>query len=146
MGASYLFRPILVSCLAAILAAITSPASAVQFFVGYGNLPYDPLCAEPCFRSFTSYMLACPDRIDSSHGSDMSMMSTSTPSCYAASTPFLTSVAWCMSSKCAEYAVAASKLKFSWKQTVTGDRAVASCWRSSCLLGAGFMSCCGTRV
>ncbi|KAK3379111.1 ferric reductase-like transmembrane component [Lasiosphaeria ovina] len=134
MGASYLSRPTLVSCLAVILAAITSPASAVQFLVGYGNLPYDPLCAESCLRSFTSYMLACPDTLDSGHGSDMSMMSTSAPSCYAASTPFLTSVAWCMSSRCAEHAVAASKLELYWEQTVTGDKAVAPKWSFSTAL------------
>ncbi len=61
--------------------------------------------------------------------SDMMMMTTS-PQCYAGSTPF-TSVAWCMSTKCAEFGTATSALKAFWEQQVTSDKTVVPKWTYS---------------
>ncbi|KAH0491920.1 hypothetical protein TgHK011_003322 [Trichoderma gracile] len=96
---------------------------AFALLEGFGRTSYDPLCAESCLRSFTSLMLPCTDM---EHG--MGMMSTP-PSCRAESTPFLTSVAWCMSDKCV--GVPASKLEAYWEDWVTGDKGVQPKWTFS---------------
>ncbi|KAL7806811.1 ferric reductase-like transmembrane component [Trichoderma aethiopicum] len=94
---------------------------AVALLEGFGRTSYDPLCAESCLRSFTSLMLPCT----SMEEGDMGMMTTP-PSCRAESTPFLTSVAWCMSDKCV--GVPASKLEAYWEDWVTGDKGVQPKW------------------
>ncbi|KAK0751388.1 ferric reductase-like transmembrane component [Schizothecium vesticola] len=106
---------------------LTGPALAVApvRITGYGFHPYEPLCAESCLRSFSGYMLACTPMGDShSH----SHMSPTPPSCYAQDTAFLTSVAWCFHSKCAELDVPVSKLQQFWEQGVTGTSKVTAKW------------------
>jgi len=114
-------------------ALLTSPvlAAGQALLTGYGFSPYEPLCAESCLRSFTSYMLACtPMSDDHSH----SHMSTTPPGCYAEDTSFLTSVAWCFSERCADYDIPISKLQLFWEQFVTGTSKVAPKWPYSVAL------------
>ena len=102
------------SLLAGLVAAGRASASML---IGYGNYPYDPLCAESCLRSFSSLMLDCSS-MSTSMGS---MMMMSTPaSCFANSTPFLTSVAWCMYTKCEQEGVKVSKIEYLWEREITG--------------------------
>jgi len=104
---------------------LAGPVTA-QFLVGYGFNPYDPLCAESCIRSLSSYTLDCSDT-DGGHSGHMHGSSTSNE-CYASNTPFLTSVAWCFSIKCGEYDIPASTLQAFWEKSVTGSSKVAAKW------------------
>ncbi|KAK5660439.1 hypothetical protein OQA88_12983 [Cercophora sp. LCS_1] len=113
--------------------SLSNPALAAgpAFLTGYGFTPYDPLCAESCLRSLSSYMLACsPASDDHSH----SHMSSTPPECYADDTPFLTSVAWCFHSRCASFNIPVSKLQRFWEQSVTGTPKVAPKWPYSVAL------------
>lgn len=60
--------------------------------------------------------------MDMAGGGGGHSMSMTPPECFAADGPFLTSVAWCLHSKCAAASgVPASKLESFWEQFVTGS-------------------------
>lgn len=80
---------------------------------------YSPFCAMTCLRSLYTLMLDCSDMGGSHVG--MMAMSTSTE-CWASNTPYLTSLAWCMHIKCADFAVPNSKLEAFWEQETTGQK------------------------
>ena len=112
--------------LAAAWLTLIMPVPA-QLLVGYGLFPYDPLCAESCLRSLTGYTLECTmPAMD--HGHMMMMASSTNPDCFARDTAFLTTVAWCLSTKCAEYIVPVSKLQAYWEKFVTGSSTVPAKW------------------
>ena len=55
-------------------------------------------------------------------GETVGMMTMMTSSlCWASNTPYLTSLAWCMHTKCAEFNVPNSKLESFWEQEATGQ-------------------------
>lgn len=84
---------------------------------GFPVNPYDPFCAMSCLRSLYSLMLSC-----SSMGDTVGMMTmTTTSACWAENTPYLTSLAWCMHTKCAEYNITNSKLEYFWETETTGQ-------------------------
>ncbi|KAG7285983.1 hypothetical protein NEMBOFW57_008279 [Staphylotrichum longicolle] len=95
--------------MAAAWLALAGPATA-QFLVGYGFDPYEPLCAES--RRPQQAICTAPRSNE----------------CYASNTPFLTSVAWCFSTKCAEFNIPASTLQAFWEKSVTGSSKVAAKW------------------
>jgi hypothetical protein len=107
---------------ACFLLAIASPAVA-QMLTGFGSYPYQPVCAESCLRSFSSYMLDCTSM---SHD-DMMMMTTS-PDCLANNTAYLTSVAWCLNTKCSQAGERASGIESLWEREITGNKQVAAKW------------------
>ncbi len=93
----------------------------------HGFSPYEPLCAESCLRALSSYTLDCTSPAD--HHGGHSHGSSTTPDCYASNTPFLTSVAWCFSTKCAEHSVPVSTLQRFWERFVTASNGkVAAKW------------------
>jgi hypothetical protein len=102
-----------------------SAASLLTTFVvaqgsinGYPANPYDPFCAMTCLRSLYSLTLSCSEM----NGGTLGMMTFSTSSaCWAENTPYLTSLAWCMHVKCAEFDVLNSKLELFWEQQATGQ-------------------------
>ncbi|VUC30242.1 unnamed protein product [Clonostachys rosea] len=104
------------------IAGIPSPAMA-QMLTGFGSYPYQPVCAEGCLRSFSSYMLDCTSM---SHD-DMMMMTTS-PDCLANNTAYLTSVAWCLNTKCSQAGERASGIESLWEREITGNKKVAAKW------------------
>ncbi|KAJ9192847.1 hypothetical protein DTO164E3_7993 [Paecilomyces variotii] len=84
---------------------------------GFPANPYDPFCAMSCLRSLYSLRLSC-----SSTGDTVGMMTMKTSSaCWAENTPYLTSLAWCMHTKCSEYNVKNSKLEYFWETESTGQ-------------------------
>src|ERR1051326_2100039 len=79
--------------------------------------PYDPYCAMACYRSLYTLMLSC-----SSTGETVGMMTMSTTSeCWATNVPFLTSLAWCMHTKCVADDIKRSKLEYFWETQATGQ-------------------------
>ena len=62
-------------------------------------------------------------------GSDMT-----SPQCRADDTPWLTTLAWCMCTSCAEFNVSTSELEAFWEDQCTGDPTVAPKWSYSTTL------------
>ncbi|EJT76711.1 hypothetical protein GGTG_06627 [Gaeumannomyces tritici R3-111a-1] len=106
---------------AAWLGLLALPTAAQYHLIGLGYLPYDPLFAESCLRSLSTYTLGCTPEMDMAGGHAGHAMSMTPPECFAADDAFLTSVAWCLHSKCADSGVPASKLESFWEQFVTGS-------------------------
>lgn len=101
--------------------------------VGYGIYPYNPPCAFACHRSLSTLMLQCSgDMTSSGHmGGHSAMIS---PQCRAGDSSWLTTLAWCLRTKCAEYQVSISELEAFWETQSTGDQFVAPEWSYSTTL------------
>jgi hypothetical protein len=97
-----------------------------QALTGYGYYPYDPLCAAACLRSLQGYMLECTDMSGGGDDMMMGMMSTSAE-CYGEDTPYLTSVAYCMSTKC-QRDIKFSQLQLFWEEQITGHLDIPPKW------------------
>lgn len=95
--------------------------------VGIDVNMYDPTCAWACRSAISSNMLSCSDHHASGGHMDMHMDMTS-PQCRAGDTAFLTTLAYCMSSKCAQYQIALSRLEKYWEEQCTGDPTVPPKW------------------
>jgi len=103
-----------------------------QLLVGYGNYPYWPFCAESCVQALKTYLLAC-----SRTGiADGPLALPTLPDCYAQDEAFLTSSAWCISTKCAGEAVpiTISQLENFWEYRVTGKKSAVPKWTYSAAL------------
>lgn len=96
----------------ALVSALAGTAGA-SGLTGITYFPYSPYCAMTCLRSFSSLMLSCSRMV----GMDVS---TSTE-CWASNTPYLTSVAYCISIKCADGDYLASTLEAFWEENITGQ-------------------------
>ncbi len=84
---------------------------------GFPVNPYDPFCAMSCLRSLYDLTLSC-----SSMGDTVGMMTmVTTSACWAENTPYLTSLAWCIHTRCAEYNIANSKFEYFWETESTGQ-------------------------
>ncbi|PVH81805.1 hypothetical protein DL98DRAFT_623037, partial [Cadophora sp. DSE1049] len=93
--------------------------------VGFGIYPYSPYCAYTCLRSIEGLMLACSEAMDMSgmmiHGA------TATPTeCRAQDTPWLTTLAWCLKTKCDD--LKTSQIEAFWEQQSTEDPTVPAKW------------------
>src|SRR5512142_623439 len=97
---------------------------------GFPANPYDPYCGMACLRSLSSLMLDCSNH----EGEMLGMMEMMTSSeCWANNEPYLTSLAWCMKTKCAEANVPVYKLEKFWEtdgtgQTSAGVKVVPAKW------------------
>ncbi|KAM7218016.1 ferric reductase-like transmembrane component [Rhypophila decipiens] len=124
----------------ALLASTTLSASPVlaaapMRIIGYGFLPYDPLCAQSCWRSFASgYQLSCTPTSHSHGGHGGHGSAKTPPECFAQDDAYLTSVAWCFSQKCGEDDAPISKLEKFWEDWITGGNKVAPKWPYSVAL------------
>lgn len=108
------------------------PASAAKDFtgriarfgtVGLGQEQYLPAtCAYACRSTMAMWMLECPD--DPSAHADMhaGMMHHASPECFAANDPFLTSLAWCIKTHCADKDLSVSVLERFWEMNVAGRK------------------------
>jgi hypothetical protein len=106
-----------------LLSAFGSACLLATSVLGEGELtgfpanPYDPYCAMSCLRSLSSLMLDC-----STGGEMLGMMPMMTSSeCWANNTPYLTSLAWCMKTKCGGFGMPVSKLERFWETDATGQ-------------------------
>lgn len=90
----------------------------------------DPACAFGCTGSLAGFALACSTEDHNSdgggHGHGSPIVTTS--SCRAGDEPYLTTVAWCISTKCAPFGVPVSRLEEVWELEVTGDPSVRAKW------------------
>jgi hypothetical protein len=108
-------------------------AQRCHAFIGMSIPMYKPPCAYSCYNVISGAMLDCPDNDgDGDHHSGMMMkrhggMEAATPECRSQSLPFLTTLAYCLSTKCPE-SVHASTLEGFWEENATGDERVMAQW------------------
>ncbi|RGP78968.1 ferric-chelate reductase [Fusarium longipes] len=90
--------------------------------IGFGITMYDPPCAYACIDTVKSWNLKC----DGDHGMDHSMgsmhMAAATPECKATNDPFLTTLAWCFHTHCAD--TKNSTLERIWELDIVGRKKV----------------------
>jgi len=103
----------------------------VKAFIGMSIEMYKPPCAHACRDMIASAMLECPESTED-HSEGMQMrrdlpsalvkrhgdMDMVTPACRAQSLPFLTSLAYCIDTRCV--GVPASKVDKFWETTAAG--------------------------
>ena len=86
---------------------------------GFPANSYDPVCATACYRCLYGLTLECSKQDGVTIG--MVTFVTSTE-CYAANEPFLESVAWCASTKCADVSPSPALMEYWWDQQITGQK------------------------
>jgi hypothetical protein len=102
--------------------ALAGPASAL---IGYGIPMYKPNCAYACRSIFADAMLSCSTD-EHSHGAHNHGTGPTPPDCRAGNEPWLTTLANCINSTCAD--VDAWVLEKYWADKNTGDPAVQPKW------------------
>ncbi|KAF2185754.1 hypothetical protein K469DRAFT_664736 [Zopfia rhizophila CBS 207.26] len=107
--------------------ALTLPGLSFAF-IGYGISMYKPNCAFACRSSIEAAMLACSSHDHGGGGHSHGGSGMTSPECRAGDTPFLTTLAYCINSTCAQYNVEAWKLEKYWADKTTGDKAVVPKW------------------
>ncbi len=108
-----------------VLVAIPAPSVA---FIGYGINMYKPLCAFSCRAVIAPARLSC-SKHDHAHGGHMGHGGDmSTPECRADDTSFLTTLAWCINSTCADFDVETWRIEKYWQEKTTGDVRVSPKW------------------
>ncbi|KAI6357327.1 hypothetical protein MCOR25_007712 [Pyricularia grisea] len=92
--------------------------------MGYGQLWADPTCAVSC-RAVIGYApLDCPD-LHADHGAHAGHGAPAlTAPCIAENLDFLSTLAYCMSTRCPADGVTTSKLEWYWATQATGDPAI----------------------
>ncbi len=92
--------------------------------IGYGISMYNPQCAFACRSSISSSSLNCSTMEGMAmEGMDMGMGETeTTPECYATDDAFLQTLAWCISTHCAD--IPSWKLERYWTMNVAGTAKV----------------------
>lgn len=105
------------------------PSRASVGLPGITNPIDDPACAYACTGSLSGYALSC-SHVDHSRLSDHGhgpYIHTS-PDCRANDEPYLTTLAWCLHTKCLPYNVPTSRLEAIWEQEATHDPSVPAKW------------------
>lgn len=95
-------------------------------FVGLGARQSDPVCSYACRASISSAPLACSG---TGHGGGHSHGAPPTSAqCRAGDTSFLTTLAYCIHTKCQASNVPVWRLEQYWAQQATGDPSVPPKW------------------
>ena len=92
---------------------------------GYGNYPWNPICAQSCLQSFRPYLLNCTNLELAKKPFDPVAPPTSA-SCYASDPAFLTSAAWCLFSRCPDESI--GTLEAYWQVATTRVKTVPPKW------------------
>ena len=111
-------KPSLFFCSASLLHTVILATVPFQGALnGFPVNPYDPFCAMSCLRSLDGLTLSCSSMDDTVGMMDI----VTTSACWAENTPYLTSLAWCMHTKCAHRNISNSKLEYFWENQATGQ-------------------------
>lgn len=125
-------RPRLAAAALAALALCVLPCRAAVEGLRGLTMPTEdnPACAFACTGSLAGFALSCSTEDHSGggggHGHGSPIVTTS--SCRAGNEPYLTTVAWCISTKCASFDVPISRLEEVWELKVTADPSVRAKW------------------
>jgi len=125
-------RPHLADAVLVALALWTLPCrAAIEGLRGLTMPTDDPACAFACTGSLAGFALSCSIEDHSYHGGGGHSHGPpilTTPSCRAGDEAYLSTVAWCMNTKCAEFDVPVSRLEEVWALKVTGNPSVRAKW------------------
>ncbi|KAF2738383.1 ferric reductase-like transmembrane component [Polyplosphaeria fusca] len=118
------------STTASILAFIHSTTVlGISGLVGYGIQPFDPICAMACQRALSGLMLACSTPMDMAmEGMTHGPSGVTSPSCRAGDAAWLTTLAYCVETRCAEFEIPTSELQGFWERFSTDDPTVLPKW------------------
>ncbi|KAI1045092.1 hypothetical protein LB505_009378 [Fusarium chuoi] len=113
--------------LAPLLSLLASSANAYKTgLMGYGQSWYDPPCAYACRAVIGSAPLDCPSMEHHTGTSEHSHGGSPLAPCIAANSDFLRTLAYCLSTRCAD--ISASELEAYWAGQATGDKTVSAEW------------------
>lgn len=118
-----------------VIVAILLLSTQTHALIGYGIEMYNPNCAFACRGAIASAMLSCSDMAAMGGMTHHGGSAMTTAECRANDTSFLTTLAWCMSSTCAEYKVETWKLEKYWLDKTTGEPEVMPKWGYTETLG-----------
>ena len=104
---------------------LAAPTTAL---VGFETHMYNPPCAHACRGLIASNPLTCSNPMDHMGGHMHGTDAMTPPECRASDTPFLTTLAYCMETKCAPDHVKASRLETYWEDMTTGSKAMPAKW------------------
>lgn len=116
----------------AVAASLTVPCRAVGL-QGIDTFPAQPLCPDACYSSLSTYRLDCSvvHEVEGGDGDDghhhHAHVETS-PECRADNDHFLRSLAWCISTKCADEGLSTPDIEHFWFAVSTGDPEVPPKW------------------
>lgn len=126
MAKGTLFGALALAWLANTVNAMVSSGRQGYGLIGFGIEMYVPPCAYACKGSIGN-PLHCDDAMSGDHGGMVKRMSgmggeSPSPHCYATNTPFLQSVAYCISKRCQQVDV--WELERWWKRNIAGRKTV----------------------
>lgn len=107
-----------------ILGLVCLTPGTIAGLVGMGIDMYNPACAHAGSRAIASNPLSCSSH-DASGGHMHGSSGMTSAQCRASDVAFLTTLAWCVSTRCARYRVPTSKLEEFWEEQCTGDPTVS---------------------
>lgn len=121
------------SSLAARLLSIAASASVCSASIGLTGIDTfndHPLCATACYGALSSYRLDCSVIHGDEDDHHVHVHVMTSPECRADHEPFLTSLAYCIKTKCHEVGehLTTSEIEEFWERTTTGDPAVQPRW------------------
>lgn len=112
---------------------LVAPCLASIGLTGIDSFPNMPFCANACYSSLASYRLDCSEI--QGDPNDHHALVITTAECRRDNYDFLTSVAWCLSTKCKEYDdLSVGEIETFWGKTVTSDPTVQPIWPYSVAL------------
>ncbi len=101
--------------------AIAGLATSCHALIGFGITMYKPNCAFACRGAISGAPLICSD-MDHAGGHSGHGSSATTPACFAGDSSFLTTLAWCMSSRCE--GIEAWRLERYWRMKAAATSSV----------------------
>ena len=110
-----------------ILAWIYISAAPAVALIGHGIKMYNPTCAFACRAAIESAPLTC-STTGGGHGGDHDHSGgevVTTPECRAQNDPFLTTLAWCMKTTCADFDVEVWRLEKYWIEKASEEEDVS---------------------
>ncbi|PNS18890.1 hypothetical protein CAC42_5429 [Sphaceloma murrayae] len=105
---------------------IASLCGAAHGLIGVGIQMYKPLCAHACRGPLGSVELSCTNEGHAPSGGHSH--SATGPDCFAKDTSFLTTLAWCIQTRCEPDSVEAWKLEKYWADKATSDQSIPPKW------------------
>ncbi|KAF2841706.1 ferric reductase transmembrane component 4 [Patellaria atrata CBS 101060] len=103
-------------------------SSAAGAFTGMGGPLQEPACAYACRNILSGAPLSCTPPMDHSHGHGHSMPPVTSPACRAGDDAYLTSLAYCINTKCPQDIPIWQFERFWSEPQTTGDAAVPAKW------------------
>lgn len=111
--------------------ALVAPCWASIGLTGIDSWPNSPFCATACYGCLSSYRLDCSEIHGDPDDHDAHVVTS--PECRADDVHWLTSLAWCISTKCEEVqeGLSTGDIEKFWEEKALGDGSVEPMWTYS---------------